>query len=272
MVLYYSKQQHHPMYYSQKYLMKQTASTIAILLLLQLSCSDGFVITHNPHYLFLLQAAQQQATKTTRATTTELELSSRSVETKKTSEGIWGKISNFFTPWWLKLKHKHDNNMTNTEEQEKSEVILVSPNKQLHKNKQELAKRKSGVMHDTLLPFPWPIRMTGETITKSITRQLSHEQRRAQPLLKDAQRLIMKDKELLAVLGTPVHILPIFSGSSSSSTVNWKKTTKRIVDKFVVEGSKKKGVATLTADMYKKGHVQALRVDVSGIHYDIETK
>lgn len=247
--------------------MKQTASTIAILLLLQLCCSDGFVITHNPHYL--LQAAQQQqATKTTRATATELELSSRSVEPKKTSEGIWGKITNFFTPWWL--KHKHD--MANTEEQEKSEVILVSPNKQLHKNKQELAKRKSGVMHDTLLPFPWPIRMTGETITKSITRQLSHEQQRAQPLLKDAQRLIMKDKELLAVLGTPVHILPIFSGSSSSSTVNWKKTTKRIVDKFVVEGSKKKGVATLEADMYKKGHVQALRVDVSGIHYDIETK
>lgn len=248
--------------------MKQTASTIAILLLLQLSCSDGFVIhtQHNPHYL--LHAAQQQATKTTRATTTELELSSRSVEPKKTSEGIWGKITNFFTPWWL--KHKHD--MANTEEQEKSEVILVSPNKQLHNNKQELAKRKNQVIQDTLLPFPWPIRMTGETITKSITRQLSHEQQRAQPLLKDAQRLIMKDKELLAVLGTPVYILPIFSGSSSSSTVNWKKTKKRIVDKFVVEGSKKKGVATLTADMYKKGHVQALRVDVSGIHYDIETK
>ena len=166
--------------------MKQTASTIAILLLLQLCCSDGFVITqHNPHYL--LQATQQQATKTTRATTTELELSSRSVETKKTSEGIWGKITNFFTPWWL--KHKHDN-MTNTEEEEdKSEVILVSPNKELHNNKQELAKRKNQVIQDTLLPFPWPIRMTGETITKSITRQLSHEQQRAQPLLKDAQRL-----------------------------------------------------------------------------------
>jgi hypothetical protein len=250
--------------------MKQTTSTITILLLLQLCCSDGFVIhTHNPP---LLHAAQQQATatKTKRATTTELELSSHSVEPKTTSEGIWGKITNFFTPWWL--KHKHDN-MTNKEEEEKSEVILVSPNKQqLHNNKKQLAKRKNQVIQDTLLPFPWPIRMTGETITKSITRQLSHEQQRAQPLLKDAQRLIMKDKELLAVLGTPVHILPIFSGSSSSSTVNWKKTTKRIVDKFVVEGSKKKGVATLTADGYKKGHVQALRVDVSGIHYDIETK
>lgn len=244
--------------------MKQTTSTITILLLLQLSCSDGFVIqTHNP---YLLHAGQQQATKATRATTTELELSSHSVEPKKTSEGIWGKITNFFTPWWL--KHKHD--MANTEEQEKSDVILVSPNKQLYNNKQELAK-KNQVIQDTLLPFPRPIRMTGETITKSITRQLSKEQQRAQPLLKDAQRLIMKDKELLAVLGTPVHILPIFSGISSSSTVNWKKTTKRIVDKFVVEGSKKKGVATLTADMYKKGHVQALRVDVSGIHYDIET-
>jgi hypothetical protein len=126
-------------------------------------------------------------------------------------------------------------------------------------------------MQDALLqPFPWPFRATGEAITKSISRQLSQEQHKAKPLLKEAQKLIQKDKDLVALLGTPIQIQPIFSGSSSTTTVNWKKT-RRIVDRFVVAGSKKKGVATLTADDYKRGHILALRVDVSGIHYDVET-
>ena len=180
-------------------------------------------------------------------------------EPQKENTGILRKIANFFTPWWL--KHKEDKEVDGKEEE--VEVIL-SPKQ---RSKSDLATRK---MHDSEQLLPWPFRATSEAISKSISRELSREQQKAKPLLKDAQRLIKKDNDLVALLGTPIHIQPIFSGSSSTSTVNWKET-KRIVDRFVVEGSKKKGVATLTADKYKKGHILALRVDVSGIHYDVDT-
>ena len=75
---------------------------------------------------------------------------------------------------------------------------------------------------------------------------------------------------MLAILDTPVSIQPIFSGSSITNTVN-RNTTKRITDRFFVEGSKASGVATLVADKYAKGHIQSLRVDVEGVHYDIDT-
>lgn len=232
-------------------IMKQTTFLTLILLL---SCSDGFVVHPNN----LVHA------KTT--TTTELGLSSQSFdsndimyepEPQKENTGILKKIANFFTPWWLKHKDKEIDN--------KEEVdVILSPRQRSESN---LATRQ---LQDAMQPFPWPFRATSEAITKSISRELSREQQKAKPLLKDAQRLIQKDKDLVALLGTPVHLQPIFSGSSSTSTVNWKKT-RRIVDKFVVEGSKKKGVATLTADEHKKGHILALRVDVSGIHYDVDT-
>lgn len=232
-------------------IMKQTTFLTLILLL---SCSDGFVVHPNN----LVHA------KTT--TTTELGLPSQSFdsndimyepEPQKENTGILKKIANFFTPWWLKHKDKEIDN--------KEEVdVILSPRQRSESN---LATRQ---LQDAMQPFPWPFRATSEAITKSISRELSREQQKAKPLLKDAQRLIQKDKDLVALLGTPVHLQPIFSGSSSTSTVNWKKT-RRIVDKFVVEGSKKKGVATLTADEHKKGHILALRVDVSGIHYDVDT-
>lgn len=44
-----------------------------------------------------------------------------------------------------------------------------------------------------------------------------------------------------------------------------------IKDSFVVVGSKKSGRVTLLVDKYAKGHIhiQKLRVDVNGIHYDV---
>ncbi len=182
-------------------------------------------------------------------------------EPQKENTGLLRKIANFFTPWWL--KHKEDKEVDDKEEE--VEVILSPMPKQ--RRKSDLVTRQ---MHDSEQLLPWPFRATSEAISKSITRELSREQQKAKPLLKDAQRLIKKDKDLVALLGTPIHIQPIFSGSSSTSKVNWKET-KRIVDRFVVEGSKEKGVATLTADKYKKGHILSLRVDVSGIHYDVDT-
>ena len=52
----------------------------------------------------------------------------------------------------------------------------------------------------------------------------SKEQKLAKPLLKDAQRLIKKDKELVAVLGSPVEFMPIVSTSTSTSKINDKKS------------------------------------------------
>ena len=111
---------------------------------------------------------------------------------------------NAFTPWWLK-KHQSDTNR-NIKEVE-SEVIL-SPRQ---RSQTVLAEREMG---DALQPLPWPFRaMEGSiTITRSIDRHLSQEQRKAKPLLKDAQQLFKRDEDLLAILGTPVSIQPIFSG------------------------------------------------------------
>jgi hypothetical protein len=70
-------------------------------------------------------------------------------------------------------------------------------------------------------------------------------------------------------LGEPIKIEPIFSQSSSTTTVNGKKTV-RIKDSFQVVGSQESGVATMIADKYAKGHVHALKVQVRGITYDID--
>lgn len=122
---------------------------------------------------------------------------------------------------------------------------------------------------DILRPLPWPIRAITNTIARNVHRELAHEQHKAKPLLKEAQHCIKQDKDLKALLGEPIHIRPIFSGSTSTSIINGKKTS-RILDKFEVVGSKKTGVATLKADKYAKGHLQDLRVDVGGIHYDVD--
>ena len=176
------------------------------------------------------------------------------------SNNILGTIVTAFTPWWLK-KRKSDTNR-NIKEVE-SEVIL-SPRE---RSQTGLAERE---MRDALQPLPWPFHAMEGSITRSINRHLSQEQRKAKPVLKDAQQLIKRDEDLLAILDTPVSIQPIFSGSSITNTVN-RNTTKRITYRFFVEGSKASGVATLVADKYAKGHIQSLRVDVEDVHYDINT-
>lgn len=141
--------------------------------------------------------------------------------------------------------------------------LLLSP----EPRKNELMKKQ---MNDELKQYPWPIRATGESISRSVSRALSKEERKAKPMLKDSLRLIRKDKDLEAVLGKPLQIGHVFSTSSSTRIVNnWKKT-RRIVDSFEIFGSQRSGVATMVADKYSKGHIRSLRVDVGGIHYDID--
>ena len=218
---------------------------LAIYAVMLLNSTCGFVVQPHLEYYRI-------ATKTTSL----LEMSTQSFEPKKKNNFLQkgaNVLANVFTPWWL--KHKGDA----TKDGKKADIeVVLSPSRIENK----LAKKQ---LHDTLQQFPWPIKTMGDSIVKSI----SLEQRKAKPLLHDAQAFIRRDLELMDLLGSPVHIKPIFSRSTSTSTINWKQT-RRIVEKFVVKGSKKNGVATLIADKYAKGHVKALRVDVEGIHFDVD--
>ena len=73
--------------------------------------------------------------------------------------------------------------------------------------RQELAKME--------ISSPWPF----STIEKSIAKSISKEQKKARPLLKDAQQLIKKDKDLLLALGNPVQFMPVTSSVSSKQTI-----------------------------------------------------
>ena len=109
-----------------------------------------------------------------------LELSSVPSENPEPHTNILGKIANKVSSWFHAKNH---------EEEVDSEVIL-SP------RQTAMAKKETTAVQ----PYPWPF----STIEKSITRSLSKEQKKARPLLKDAQKLIKKDKDLLSILGTPV--------------------------------------------------------------------
>ena len=72
-------------------------------------------------------------------------------------------------------------------------------------------------------------------------------------------------------IGSPVEFIPIVSTSTSTSKINGKKSVV-IEDCFEIVGSKKSGRADLIADAHKKGHIRHLRVDVGGIHYDVDVE
>lgn len=162
----------------------------------------------------------------------------------KPKASLLGKIANTVSAWF------HPFPFTNKKDEKVDTEVILSP-------RQELAKREE-------IGSPWPF----STIEKSITKSLSKEQKKARPLLKDVQQLIKKDKDLLLALGTPVQFMPVISSVSSKQTINGKSKL-RITDKFTVVGSKKSGIVTLVADAHAKGHIQHLRVDIDGVHYDV---
>jgi len=208
---------------------------ISIALLLLLSSSGSFVVQQRVEHRNAM--AQKM---------TQLELSSPAFDSgndSKPKTNLLGKIANTVSAWF------HPFPFTKKKDDKVDTEVILSP-------RQELAKRE--------INSPWPF----STIEKSITKSLSKEQKKARPLLKDAQQLIKKDKDLLLALGTPVQFMPVTSSVSSKQAINGKSTF-RITDKFAVEGSKKSGVATLIADAHHKGHLQHLRVDIDGVHYDV---
>jgi len=123
-------------------------------------------------------------------------------------------------------------------------------------------------INNAVAPFPWPVRAVARSIAQTVNRELAKEERKVKPLLKQAVILMYTDTDLMNVLGTPVKVGRMMSQRSEETRVN-RKTTFRIIDTFEVIGTKGSGVATMHADNYAIGHIQALRVDVGGIHYDI---
>ena len=206
---------------------------VSVALLLLLSSSGSFVV--QPRVEHRKAMAQKL---------TQLELSSPAFDNNpKPTTNLLGKIANTISAWFHPFPF-----IKKKDEKVDTEVIL-SP-------RQELAKRE--------ISSPWLF----STIEKSITKSLSKEQRKARPLLKDAQQLIKKDKDLLLALGAPVQFEPVTSSVSSKQTINGKSTL-RITDKFTVVGSKKSGIVTLIADAHARKHILHLRVDIDGVHYDV---
>lgn len=129
--------------------------------------------------------------------------------------------------------------------------------------------------NDALGLLPWPFRAMGRAMTKTVNRALTKEERKTKPLLWDAQRFIQADADLCATLGEPITFGPILSHQSSSTTsrINFRKIkTILIKDSFEVQGAKATGTATMVADKYARGHLQALRVTVGGIAYDVDIR
>ena len=127
---------------------------------------------------------------------------------------------------------------------------------------------------DALRLLPQPFRAFGSAITNTVNRVLIKEEKKTKPLLRDAQRLIKADVDLRTTLGEPITFGPILSHLSSSTTTtinNRRQKTILIEDSFEVHGSKDTGIATMVADKYARGHLQALRVTVRGIKYDVDT-
>lgn len=202
---------------------------VSVALLLLLSSSGSFVV--QPRVEHRKAMAQKL---------TQLELSSPTFDNNpKPKTNLLGKIANTISAWF------HPFPFIKKKDEKVDTEVIFSP-------RQELAKRE--------ISSPWPF----STVTKS----LSKEQKKARPLLKDAQKLIKKDKDLLFALGTPVQFDDITSSVSSKQTINGKSSL-RITDTFNVVGSKKSGIVTLIADAHHKGHLQHLRVDIDGVHYDV---
>jgi hypothetical protein len=116
----------------------------------------------------------------------------------------------------------------------------------------------------------WPLQTYTENVSRSIRRALKQEEHKAKPLFQQALTFMRHDNDVQKILGNPLHYGPVISQHTETSIVNGKKTV-HIIDKFQVVGSKGiTGIATLSADKYAKNHITALRVDINGVHYDID--
>jgi hypothetical protein len=180
--------------------------------------------------------------------------SSSDASSKKENKNFLTKAINKISSLWQKKKKDDDDD----------DVAILSR----HDEGVQLANE----MREALVP--WPLRDV-ESLTRTIGRGLAGEERKAKPLLREATSLIKGDDDVCQALGEPIKFGHIVSQSSETtvSMIDNKRTkVQRIVDTFEVEGSKENGIAILAADKYARGHIQKLRVNVKGIHYDIDVE
>jgi hypothetical protein len=116
---------------------------------------------------------------------------------------------------------------------------------------------------------PFPIRAVGSMISSGVGKVMGKEGRKAEVLLRDAQRLIGADETVCYVLGEPITTGRILSQSSSIATINGKKSIE-IEASFEVKGSRQSGIATMVANKYQKGGIELLRVHVGRRSHDID--
>lgn len=107
-------------------------------------------------------------------------------------------------------------------------------------------------------------------LERAVNRELTVEKRKAKPLLRQAQALIQKDFDVMEALGGKPIVIGSMVSQQHSTTVSNGKKTQQIWDSFQVAGPYDRGVATMVADKYAKGHIQSLHVVVNGIRYDID--
>lgn len=141
-------------------------------------------------------------------------------------------------------------------------IFQKSPLHHEDKNTVDLLKKERNDNEDWLFPM-------GSSLEKVVNRELTAEKRKAKPLLHQAQVLIQKDPDVIAALGQPIVIGSMVSQQKSTTVVNHKKS-QQIWDSFQVAGPRDRGVATIVADSYAKGHLKSLRVTIGGIKYDID--
>lgn len=137
---------------------------------------------------------------------------------------------------------------------------------ELERRRERMELRRE--MKQTFRGAPFPIRVVGNMITSRVGNAMGKEGRKVEVLLRDAQRLIGADEAVWAALGEPIMTGRVFSQSSSTATVNGKKSMK-VEASFEVHGSRKSGVAMMVANKYQKGGITALRVRVGGRSYGI---
>lgn len=180
---------------------------------------------------------------------------------KKDNKNAWTKFTDkvqSILPW-TKTKQSEK-----VEEEEDTMLGLTKT------ERQELAE--ADFWTDLVKPFTWPI--TWPTFfTKDLSRDVQHaleqEERKAKPLFRQALTLMHQDNDVQNLLGDPIHLGPVVSQQTEETLINGKKTL-HIVDKFQVNGAKKTGLATVSADKYAKNHILTLRVDIDGVHYDVD--
>lgn len=125
---------------------------------------------------------------------------------------------------------------------------------------------KGGLM-EIFKDAPLPIRMLGRAITpivsnlmSGLAETLAEQQEATQKIMKEAQRYVQNDANVVRLVGEPIQVGTPFSQSLSSTSINGKKAS-RVTLAFPVTGSMGSGVCRLVAT---DGIIEVLEMDAAG--------